>query len=305
MSKMSKSGDAVLYRASLTKIILTAAAISGVAAGALRAIAGPEYAVAAIWCGWLSIILFLTYFILWVRVRKPRPRHTNAITISCLVAAVIATGITIRLVHPGGLRTETESHGPLVPANDPSPRNPCLGELSDEVKGVFQARGIPLPPHKTMPAGTMFYYAGGNVAYTMPGAPTHAVMIEIAGRPLITVDGKDGTFSVSGDVLDETGKVVAHLKENELTLVPGESAYRERRPDQSTLVVYGRKGEQLFMVRYLNPTVISLTGTFPLPNGPPVIVTDSSAHLSQSETGSSGGCAGNDGGAVLSFGGQL
>jgi hypothetical protein len=183
---------------------------------------------------------------------------------ACAVSgSLILGGIVLSALMPPTPPHETESHFWLVPANDPDPSgNPCAGFIGSAV-----------------PRDAIFLHIGPLVYWIAADEIVRShVLIAIRHVPLLLFNRQGSKVSISGDVLDSAGFLVADIERNEVHLVQGEYAF-PKRPDGSTIEVIGRKREELLYLRFANPTTIRLRGTFPIPNSPagtpPVVITDS------------------------------
>jgi hypothetical protein len=160
-----------------------------------------------------------------------------------LVALII--GIATLYVLPAMEPSETETHGWIVPANDPSPPNPCEG----------WAR-FPIPPK------AIVVYLGSNSGWTTSGQ----TILQVHGRSLISYERNNkGEITFSGDIFDETGNLVAHIERGEFHLVQSAMSYDKRSEDRSTLAEYDRQGHEVLYLRFLNPRAILVRGIFRAP----------------------------------------
>jgi hypothetical protein len=158
--------------------------------------------------------------------------------------------VMIYFVAPPTPREETETHGWLEPGNDPMPKDICTE----------------LPKHAVLIA------IGDSGAYaTKPGKYTvltigrcNVVEFELRQKDQMIIDA---------DVFDTSVNLTARIRSNEFNLVPGQIAYGTR-PDRYTLVVTGKKGEELFWARYLNPRAARIRGVFSCENHAPITITD-------------------------------
>ena len=169
------------------------------------------------------------------------------------IVMALSTGVAavIFFAAPPISLQETEFHGWLVPADDPTPETAC-GEGSSA-------------------KGTMLVLLGKSAAlYRGDGA--EMTVLKIRGRPIIKMKrGAEGLL-INADIFDRSGALVARVEDNEFHLVQSEVAYGKR-PDRSTLIVYGKEGEQSLYVRFLNATTVQILGKFYREGAPPVDVT--------------------------------
>lgn len=185
--------------------------------------------------------------------------------LDALIEAVREHYRPIIAVPPVG---ETELHGILIPANDPSPPNPC---------GVLPEAAV------TMILGNMY-------AWT-----THFPMTVLwaHGHELITIGKTDDGLSVSAKVFSADGRIVADLEDNEFHVNPN-NYFKVKRPDRSTLIVYDQQDRSVLRVRYLNPKTIRFSGIFHYPpQFVPLVVDEEKVRLRSVEQAKAI-CAGNN-----------
>jgi hypothetical protein len=218
----------------------------------------PQSHVAALWVffGFVAIQLAFAF-----PIASSRYRYAIGVL---LLAALIQPFL------PPVPKPETETHFWLVPAGDPlTSDNPCAEWVS---KGA-------------VPSDAIFLFVGPIVYWIGHDETVHdRVLISIRTRPLLSFSREGGQISISGDLFDQAGNVVANINHNEVHLVPGEYAYAERsESDPSTVKIIGRRKEELLYFRFANPTTIRLRGRFPIPNSPPgtplATITDSEIQM--------------------------
>jgi hypothetical protein len=152
---------------------------------------------------------------------------------------------------------ENETHGWLVPADDPMPaKNPCE-----------HFTGSAVPQDARVPHDALFFHFGPLVYwYEQNEVIQRKILIAIRGNPLLAFSKNGDKLVINGDVLDANGEVVAVIdRDNEFHLVGGKYAYSER-PDLSTLRVVGLKKQELLYIRFANANTIVLRGIFPIPD---------------------------------------
>jgi len=130
--------------------------------------------------------------------------------------------------------TLKEFSGTLIPANDPTPQNPC--PFSGSV-GVF---------------------LGSSVAWanTFP-----FTVLLFNSKPVLTIDKDDHGILVGTEIRDRSGVLIARMRRNEFD-VNANNIFKKVRPDRSTLVVENQNGETVLNIRYLNPSSVRVVGVY-------------------------------------------
>ena len=146
---------------------------------------------------------------------------------------------------------ETELHGLLIPANDPTPQSKCFVEMKDRI---------------TPDALLLFF--GNSLAYTRKAK---IVAIKVAGRDLISIRKTSEGIGISAQVFSADGRIVAELEDNVFHVNPN-NYFKIKRADKSTLIVYDQQNNHVINVRYLNPSTIKILGIFHSPNRAPVVI---------------------------------
>ncbi len=143
------------------------------------------HSVAAIWA--FACALFFLAAVgpaLWI------VHNTRLIIVPVFGCLLIATGIffvSSRFARQAALPVETETHGWLIPANEPPPANdPCGAD--------------------SRPSNAMTVYFGPSASWTVS---RHEVLISVRGE-LLSMDRKpNGQVAVTGDVFDSTGNLTS------------------------------------------------------------------------------------------------
>jgi hypothetical protein len=149
---------------------------------------------------------------------------------------------------------QSETHGELLPAKDPTPPNPC-GKIPSDAIALFLGNSAVF----------------GN---TFP----HTVLM-VRNENVLSI-GKSGPgMTVSAKVFSRDGRIVAQTIDNEFFINPN-NFFRRERPDKSTLVVYDQEDRQVLRVRYLNSSAIRILGIFNFPGISPVIIDEDQLVLS-------------------------
>jgi hypothetical protein len=130
----------------------------------------------------------------------------------------------------------TRLSGLLIPSDESSPFKFCQPE-GDEVA----------------------LYLGG-VALKTSSFPI--VVLSLDTKPMLSLDrNRDGSISLSGDILDKDGKVVATI-DNNVFLINQNNYLRMRRTDFSDLIVEDQYRTRVLNVKFYNPAALRLTGQF-------------------------------------------
>lgn len=147
--------------------------------------------------------------------------------------------------------TETETHGELLPAQDPNPPNPC-GEAP--------------------PQNALILFLGNSVAYAT--AFPYAV-ITLGDEVVLSISKNENGLSITAKIRSADGRIVAGIIKNEFRINPNNYWYMER-PDRHTLIVHDQLGRTVLNIRYLNQSTVKILGIFDYPNTPraPVIITE-------------------------------
>lgn len=199
---------------------------------------------------WLSVLLAAAFLllsaVLQFFVARPRVALWSVVVGVCLL--VVATGFHVDTKLRAGPPVEPEHSGFLLPANDPDPVNPCPG---------------PIPPD------ALKIFLGNSLAYT---TDNEHVVIKAKDTPLLWVRRDSEGLAVSAKIFSARDyRIVAELDDNEFHLNPA-NYFRKERPDSHTLVVYDQYANEVFRVRFLNPTSMKLTGMFHYKGIRPIIV---------------------------------
>lgn len=140
---------------------------------------------------------------------------------------------------------ESELHGLLLPANDPTPNNPC---------------------HE-IPDGAMLILLGNSASFATRFPHT---IIRVKGEDILTLTKKDNELAVSVKIFSRDGRIVAEIRDNEFSINPN-NYFRRERPDRHTLIVYDQEDRKVLDVRFINPRTVRFLGIFNHPIRPIVI----------------------------------
>lgn len=145
------------------------------------------------------------------------------------------------------LPEETEFHGWLLPANEATPPNAC-----DKKKDgpIWASHGMGTPP-----PGALLFLAGSNAAWTT--STGKSTVLQVGNCVSISVERQDAQLAFDADIFDTSHELVARVEHNEFHLIQGKFSY-QKRPNRSTLIVFDKHGDPLFVVWYLNPNTVKL-----------------------------------------------
>jgi hypothetical protein len=176
------------------------------------------------------------------------------------IVLVITAAIILRL-SPPVLPEETDYHGWLLPANDPVPKTACTPQGDDA--------------HNM---GWFFVTLAGGGVYTHTDKLD---AITIGDHPTIRMERGPQGLLVDVDMLNANGALLVRIEKNEWRVIPTQAAY-VRRPDRSTLVAYDLSGREMLWLRYMNPGLIKIRGTFYKVGDPtPIVVSDDAIQMHQ------------------------
>jgi hypothetical protein len=125
-------------------------------------------------------------------------------------------------------------NGQLIPANEPTPKTIC---------------GTP-------PTGTYIAVVDGS-GYMFTRFP-HVVLM-LHQQKAIWLDKKpDGSIALFMDVRDKDGTIGIRIDKDGFFIHPKVALYA-RRPDKSTILIQNEKGEDVLLVKYVNPQAFLVT----------------------------------------------
>jgi hypothetical protein len=139
----------------------------------------------------------------------------------------------------------------LVPANEPDP----------------------LSVKATIPSTAMKVFLGGNIAWTRKMGFVR--VLEIGGEHILSIKKTPKGLFVSANLWREDGRELAIIRDNQF--IHNRNNYYPRppeMPDAHELQVFGKSGELLWKVRYINEQSIVIQGIFYSPNHAPVRATE-------------------------------
>jgi hypothetical protein len=169
-----------------------------------------------------------------------------------ITAATSAACTALYLFAPPILPDETEIHGWLFPATEPSPANAC--DLMQK------------------PQNALLFVLGSNGAWTTDNGPS--TVLEVGSCVSMSMRREEEKLAFDADIFDASGDLIARIDKNEFNLVPGKYSYQKRSEDRSAMTVYDRQGKELLFVHYLNKTTVKLRGSFACSDMTNATVTD-------------------------------
>lgn len=184
--------------------------------------------------GWVqnsSIAFILVTIALGVSMFMSTGVKSAAITFA-VVGTICVWIIAILVIH--SYSSETEYSGLLIPADEPTPPNPC----------------------RNVPAGATLVLLGNSASY---GTSFPQTIIQIRSDKMLVMDKIKGQIAVSALLYSEDGRIVAQIKNNEFFINPN-NYFRKERPDLHTLIVYDQNGTEVLNVRFINDTTIRFSG---------------------------------------------
>lgn len=159
------------------------------------------------------------------------------------------------------LPEETELHGWLLPANEATPANGC-----DNKPGGPSWNSQRTPPH-----GSILFLAGTNGAWTTSDGKS--TVLQVGTCLSVSVEREGSQLAFDADVFDRSNELIARIEQNEFHLIAGKYSYQSR-PNRSTLIVFDKHGDPLFVVWYLNPTTVKFSGVFVCSDKTKVLITN-------------------------------
>jgi hypothetical protein len=196
------------------------------------------------------------------------------------VTVIVIGAIGYPFVRPTP-RPETDNHGWITAASDPTPPSSC-------------------DTMPNLPSDGLLLILGDSGVYT--ARTDKLTILTIGNCPLLKMQRSKQGLLFDADIFSLSGNLIARIESNEFNLVPGEYSYK-RRPDVSTLIVFDKHGNELLWIKYLNPEAVRIRGIFTCPNYGSITVTDK--EIKGTPGTISGGCSvirptlGNVGGFVF------
>jgi hypothetical protein len=131
---------------------------------------------------------------------------------------------------PGQLR------GLLRPANEPAPKDFCGGVKEGWISVIF-----------------------GSAAFTTP--KSYQCLVKIDSVDVLWFEKTSDGMYVNAIVQNERGEEVARVTKNAVQVQP-KSGYYAEMPDPHTLIILTPDNQKAFYVRYVNPSLMKILGTF-------------------------------------------
>ncbi len=136
----------------------------------------------------------------------------------------------------------------LLPGKEPAP-----------MLHIPPGRPVGVPEEAvTVTKGEMLLFVGDFAVST---AEKSFVVLKLYGKDLLTITRVDNGISVSADIWDEDGKILATVENNKFR-VNQNKTIPFIRPDPHTLIVEDERKVRVLSVRFLNPTTIKIGGIF-------------------------------------------
>jgi hypothetical protein len=160
------------------------------------------------------------------------------------LAVLFSVWINDRISHNEQLAEETETHGWLVPANDPAPL----------LSGCEPSKGA------------LIVFLGSDTLWT---TLNDQIVMTLYRQPIVTIHRTKQGLQVDAKIFNRAGIGMVNIDRNEFNLMKGEhevSYVKSRETDRSTLLVYGPQFEEVLYVRYLNPSAVRIRGSFYAPH---------------------------------------
>lgn len=162
-------------------------------------------------------------------------------TVLLISMVLLMVALVIYHFAPDVVRVETEVHGWLLPASEPTPPNTC-------------------DAHEKIPLGSLLFVAGTNaIVSTSQGK---SLVISVGNNNQLFVERDGDKLAFDAEIHDNSGSLVARVIRNEFHLISGEYSYQERSDDRSKLTVYDKQGNEMLYVDYANPTTVIIRGMF-------------------------------------------
>jgi hypothetical protein len=156
---------------------------------------------------------------------------------------------------------------PPPPASPPQPDVEVIGTLQpgNELAPAGACAANPADPNSwVLLIGTAGIIFNGPIDFPF---------LTVGNCPVLTISRDSSGVSVSADLFDDGGRLIATIKNNEFHAISGTSTRVERDHDLSKLVIMQGQQELLF-VNYLNKSTVRVRGVFGCPGHHTVPVRD-------------------------------
>jgi hypothetical protein len=150
--------------------------------------------------------------------------------------------------------------GWLQPADEPTPPNAC--------------DRWPIEKEMTVLLGNAAFFVTKNFLATRQD---RFVPLSICGTAAMTVERSPNGMKINTTIHDTAGELLGNIVNNGYDIPKDDRLIVEHSGDLSSLVVHDAKGEELLYIRYFNPHLMRLRGTFVCHSGQPVIVINNEA----------------------------
>lgn len=188
---------------------------------------------------------------------KKRYRIWQIIPSVFLVVAFFAAGYWIRTVQRAKQLGSLDEW--LRPGSAPAPPSACNSSA-------------PLPPD------AVAIYLGNSRLATGGNPFPWAVIVPQDRRirkPILAIErDEEGRIAIDLDVRGKDGRIIARLVRNHF-VVNRNNILSKSSPDESTLIVTNEEGNDVLTLKYLNPRMIHLLGTFyVVGQNEPIVITE-------------------------------
>lgn len=145
-----------------------------------------------------------------------------------------------------------------------------------EVIGTLQPGSQPDPPNdcpKEQELGTAWRITFGTSTIQF-NDPAEVPLIAVGDCRLVFIKPENGGLSVTANLFDAAGNLIASIKNNEFHALSGSRASVERDHDLSKLIVKDGAGAEILFVQYVNKRTVHVRGIFACPGHTPVHIRD-------------------------------
>lgn len=206
----------------------------------------------------------------------------------CLLASLLIYLLFARIISR--LEPPPPPANLLIPASEPDPpfakmvremmikklkerrdnsRN-TAGAMTDEYIDQVTAEAAERAEAALSEPGVVKIFYGSNVATMGPSG--RMVVVQISGKDLLAFRRVDAGLEVDANIFGEDGDILAQVVGNKF-FINQNNTFRIQNDDPHSLSVFDFKGNEVFNIRYINPSSIVVTGTFRYGNSPPLVIT--------------------------------
>jgi hypothetical protein len=104
--------------------------------------------------------------------------------------------------------------------------------------------------------------------------PIDYPLLVVGNCPVLTINRDATGISVTADLFDDTGHLVASIKNNEFHALSGATSKIERDHDLSKLIVMAEGSREILFVHYMNKSTVRVRGVFGCPGHATIEVKD-------------------------------